>query len=175
AGHNIGYLHLQYVGSLLQMEVANIMPGDTVDVELNYTELLVPESGIYEFVYPTVVGPRYTGEGGQDIDYAAQAYTHEGESPGYAFDLHVELAAGMPISEISSPSHRISYSPQQQDEAIKIGLHPSESAAGNRDFILRYRPGGDGIQTGLMLFEGDEENFFLYMAQPPETVGQDDF
>ena len=30
-----------------------------VAVELKYTELLVPTGGVYEFMYPTVVGPRW--------------------------------------------------------------------------------------------------------------------
>ncbi|MEM6396633.1 MAG: VIT domain-containing protein [Bacteroidota bacterium] len=165
----------QHRPNVLQMQVANIMPGDTVDVELNYTELLVPESGVYEFVYPTVVGPRYTGEGGQDIDYADQAYTRKNRNPSYTFDLDINVDAGMPIREINSPSHRLTYTHPSEGTDIQIGLHPSESPCGNRDFILRYRPGGDGIQTGLMLFEGEDENFFLYMAQPPTELSDADF
>jgi Ca-activated chloride channel family protein len=46
--------------NVFQMNVANIMPGDLIVVELSYTELLVPTEGVYEFVYPTVVGPRYS-------------------------------------------------------------------------------------------------------------------
>ena len=46
--------------NVFQMNVANILPGDTIQVELNYTELLAPTDRIYEFVYPTVVGPRYS-------------------------------------------------------------------------------------------------------------------
>ena len=45
--------------NVFQMNVANILPGDEIKVELVYSELLVPERGVYEFVYPTVVGPRY--------------------------------------------------------------------------------------------------------------------
>ena len=48
--------------NVFQMNVANIMPGDVVKVILSYTEKLVPTEGTYEFVYPTVVGPRYAGE-----------------------------------------------------------------------------------------------------------------
>src|SRR5918995_7309116 len=48
--------------NVFSMNVANILPGDTVSVELSYTELLVPTAGIYEFVYPTVVGPRYSSQ-----------------------------------------------------------------------------------------------------------------
>ena len=46
--------------NVFTMNVANVMPGDTILVELKYTELLVPTDGMYEFVYPTVVGPRYS-------------------------------------------------------------------------------------------------------------------
>jgi Ca-activated chloride channel family protein len=40
--------------NVFSMSVANILPGDHVVVELQYNELLVPEAGVYQFVYPTV-------------------------------------------------------------------------------------------------------------------------
>jgi len=46
--------------NVFTMNVANIMPGDNVSIELHYTELITPVEGIYEFVFPTVVGPRYS-------------------------------------------------------------------------------------------------------------------
>src|SRR5688572_422798 len=46
--------------NVFTMNIANVLPGDTISVELKYTELLVPTDGVYEFVYPTVVGPRYS-------------------------------------------------------------------------------------------------------------------
>ena len=49
----------QHLPNVFQMNVANILPGDDVKVELRYTELLVPQAGNYQFVFPTVVGPRY--------------------------------------------------------------------------------------------------------------------
>jgi Ca-activated chloride channel family protein len=51
-----------------------------------------------------------------------------------------------------------------------ITLDGSEQYGGNRDFLLKYRLAGGKIETGLLLFEGDEENFFLLMVQPPERV-----
>ena len=50
--------------NVFQMNVANILPGDDIRVELRYTELLVPTDRVYEFVYPTVVGPRYSNQAG---------------------------------------------------------------------------------------------------------------
>src|SRR5215208_8223331 len=46
--------------NVFSMSLANIMPNDQVEIELRYTELLVPTDGLYEVVYPTVVGPRYS-------------------------------------------------------------------------------------------------------------------
>ena len=59
AGKNASLLEQQRP-NVFQMNVANIMPGDEIKVELKYTELLVPTDRVYEFVYPTVVGPRYS-------------------------------------------------------------------------------------------------------------------
>src|SRR4030095_3399248 len=32
---------------------------------------------------------------------------------------------------------------------------------------------GEQIASGLLLFQGADENFFLYVAQPPQRVGAD--
>ena len=45
--------------NVFTMDVANIMPGDTARIELHYTELVATTEGVCEFVFPTVVGPRY--------------------------------------------------------------------------------------------------------------------
>ncbi len=45
--------------NVFSMKLANVMPQDQIEIELRYTELLVPTDGLYEVVYPTVVGPRY--------------------------------------------------------------------------------------------------------------------
>jgi Ca-activated chloride channel family protein len=48
--------------NVFQMNVANILPGDEIKVQLKYTELLVPADRVYEFIYPSVVGPRYSNQ-----------------------------------------------------------------------------------------------------------------
>ena len=89
AGKNASLLE-QHRPNVFQMNVANIMPGDRIFVELRYTELLVPTDRIYEFVYPTVVGPRYAGakEGGSaSADrWVANPYLRQGERSATTFD-----------------------------------------------------------------------------------------
>src|SRR6185503_12514409 len=45
---------------------------------------------------------------------------------------------------------------------------------GNTDFILRYKLAGERIASGVLLYQGPDEGFFLVMAQPPERVAAAD-
>jgi len=162
--------------NVFQMNVANILPGDEIEVEMSYTELLVPEDGIYEFVYPTVVGPRYSetkAAGAPDTEkWVENPHLHEGEKAPYSFHLGLAVRSGMPIAKISSPSHEIEveYSGKKTAHVALKG----DGSGGNRDFVLRYSLAGKQIETGLLLYPGEEENFFLLMMEPPAKVGKRD-
>ena len=159
--------------NVFQMNVANIMPGDRIRIEMHYTELLIPDEGIYEFVYPTVVGPRYSNQVAATAPprekWVNNPYTHEGEDPLYSFALKCTLAAGMPVSEVICPSHKANIQFDGPADAV-ISLPEEEKNGGNRDFILRYRLAGDKIQSGVLLYPGKDESFFLAMIQPPKQV-----
>jgi len=172
AGKNAALLE-QSRPNVFTMNVANIMPGQTIEVELRYTELLVPESGVYEFVYPTVVGPRYSTvpeSGAPATDrFLASPYTHEGEAPTYGLDIRGTVTAGLPIRDVVCPSHVIGT--RFEDPArVRFQLGDTERDGGNRDFVLRYRLDGDRIQAGLLLRAGEDENEFLMMLEPPRRV-----
>lgn len=161
--------------NVFQMNVANILPGDEIKVELKYTELLVPTNRVYEFVYPTVVGPRYSNQPESSAPVSEQwiknPYHRQGEKPGVRFDLQVSLAAGLPIQDISCLSHKISTRYAKATQA-EITLDPLEAHGGNRDFLMRYRLDGQKIQSGLLLYEGEKENFFLLQMEPPRRIAQ---
>lgn len=159
--------------NVFQMNVANILPGDEIRVELSYTELLVPTEGTYTFVYPTVVGPRYAGKAGTASDtgetWVANPYTHAGETPASTFDLDLRLSAGMPIQRMACGTHKTSIAYDGKTEAT-LRLDPSEAHGGNRDVIVQYQLAGAQVQSGLLLDQGKDENTFLLMAQPPKRV-----
>ncbi len=156
--------------NVFQMNVANLMPGDRIEVVLRYTEMLIPENGIYAFVYPTVVGPRYSEstETGKD-QYVATPYQKSGEAPLYDFDMSIYLSAGLPIQNITSTTHKIGVN-YEGNQAAEILLDRSEKDGGNRDFILQYQLTGGEIESGMLLYEHQGENYFLTMVQPPKRV-----
>jgi len=79
------------------------------------------------------------------------------------------LRAGLSVQDITCPSHKtlINY---KGTNFASVSLDQSKKHEGNRDFILKYRLAGGKIGTGLLLFEGKDEKFFLLMLQPPKKV-----
>ncbi|MFO7657369.1 MAG: VIT domain-containing protein [Bacteroidales bacterium] len=161
--------------NVFQMQVANILPGDIIETEMKYTELIIPESAVYRFVFPTVVGPRYSNQTEQqepEDTWVSNPYLKEGETPNYTFGLKVTINAGMPVSAIKCVSHEIGVDYLDKSR-VNITLKDTEAFQGNRDFILQYKLSGNKIHTGVLLFEDVDENYFLAMVQPPQAVTAD--
>jgi Ca-activated chloride channel homolog len=156
--------------NVFKMKVAHILPGDRIEVALRYTELLIPENLTYQFVYPTVVGPRYAGNTGEqdpkENQWVSSPYFKEGQPAPAAFSFNLEINGGMAVQDVRSRTHKMKTTFNGPD-LVDLQLDPSEQDAANRDIIVDYRLAGGTIQTGLILHEGEHENFFLAMAQPP--------
>jgi Ca-activated chloride channel homolog len=158
--------------NVFSMNLANIMPQEQVEIELRYTELLIPTDNVYELVFPTVVGPRYASphnETNKQDGFVSTPYLREGQRPASALHISTKIFAGVPIYDLTCPSHQIQ--PQWLPRgAAQLTLDDSDPFQGNRDFVLRYRLAGEQISSGLLLYQGQDENFFLYMAQPSARV-----
>ncbi|HEY1374164.1 MAG TPA: VIT domain-containing protein [Candidatus Binatia bacterium] len=159
--------------NVFSMNVANILPRDNVEIELRYTELLVPTDKTYEFVYPTVVGPRYSSQPKEDAPETDQRvespYLPERTDPPTNFNITTRLSTGVPLQEIAVTSHDTDIRQESASRAT-VALIDPDTFSGNRDYILKFRLAGDEIQSGLMVYRGDDENFFLLMVQPPRKV-----
>ena len=159
--------------NVFSMSLANMMPGDQIEIELRYTELLVPTDGVYEVVFPTVVGPRYSSQQESSAPredlWVRSPYLHQGGVSTSSLHISSKISAGVPIRDLSCPSHQI-VAQWQSPSVAQMTLDDADAFQGNRDFIVRYRLAGEQIASGLLLYQGKDENFFLYMAQPPQRV-----
>ena len=144
------------------------MPGDRIEVELDYSELLVPEDATYELVYPTVVGPRYGGGADPEADrWIANPYLTEGEEgalplrpEGPRRDRHRAQGAGLPVAR----GGRGLRGPNRADVRLEA------AGGGNRDFVLRYRLAERADRDGRAAVAGrrpEREGFFAVMMEPP--------
>jgi Ca-activated chloride channel family protein len=185
AGHTATLLE-QWRPNVFQMNVANIQPGDEIQVEVGYVELLVPEERIYEFVFPTVVGPRYVRPGDTEAWTVSphgpgQQTTDQPRTPTPGHDLAVDVVvhSGIPIRQTTSPSHPLQVE-FPDPRTAHLWLPPSREAVGH-DLVLRYQLAGAQVESGLLLYPGggsgaagDKENYFLFTLQPPERVATED-
>src|SRR5687768_666660 len=103
--------------NVFSMSLANVMPQEQVEIELRYTELLVPTDSVYELVFPTVVGPRYPSTHSKKTEdgFVNTPYLREGQQSTSELHISTKIFAGVPIYNLSSPSHQIV--PQWQSPA----------------------------------------------------------
>ena len=163
--------------NVMQMAIANVLPGDEVAVDLRYTETIVPTDGTYRFVFPTVVGPRYNGGapvGGEAAEshkaegWIAQPTLKAGRKSNATFALSATLRSPLPIATVRSPSHALQVTGAGNRE-VRIAL-PADAAHADRDVVIDYTLAGPAIDAGLLVHEGPDEGYFLLLAQPPARV-----
>ncbi len=154
----------QHRPNVFQMNVANIMPGEEISVVMKYTEYIIPEEQEYTFVYPAVVGPRYTGE--KKENWAQQMYSSFKGKPSFDFDISINMQSSIPVAKVKCDTHHTSINQYNPGE-INLTLDKEKGFAGDRDFILKYSLSGDEIETGVKTFEKDGEHFFLCQMEAP--------
>jgi Ca-activated chloride channel family protein len=172
----------QHRPNVFQMAIANVMPGDEIAVELRYSELIVPVDGVYRFVYPTAVGPRYVSapqeEGAAQNapsparDAAiAHPFLRKGVAAAHTFEMNLRLAAPVPIQAVQSPSHAIAVEGAGSEANVKLA---PDRAHADRDVVVEYRLAGAHIDAGVLLQPGRDENFFMALVEPPARVAAAD-
>jgi Ca-activated chloride channel family protein len=162
----------QHRPNVFQMSIANVMPGDEIAVDLRYSETIVPTEGVYRFVYPTVVGPRYNGapdrESHRPEAWIAQPTLRGGIAPKSTFALALHVNGPVPVQELRSPTHHFSVE-GVGSRSVQASLGAA-AEHGDRDVVVEYRLAGAEIASGVLVHEGKDENFFVAMVEPPARV-----
>ena len=188
AGHTAALLD-QERPNIFTQSVANIPPNSKVEVTLYVLELLKYEGGTYEFSFPTVVGPRYIpGTAVNSPDRGTMADTTQvldaskisppvagvhtaDEHAGHDISFDVTLKAGVPIGDVESTSHKI-FADRTGPDTFHIKL-ADETVLPNKDFILKYKVAGLGINDAVLAHSDDEGGYFTLILQPPEQVSDE--
>jgi Ca-activated chloride channel family protein len=147
--------------------VANIGPGETVEVTIELQQVVRFTGGRFSLRFPMVVAPRY-GEGPGLAPPALPAAIINRNGPVNPFALHVDLAAGFPLGRVESPTHAIVVEAGPKFRyAVDLadGLAPADS-----DFVLEWTPAvGREPRAVLYSEEVDGETYALLMVMPPDA------
>jgi Ca-activated chloride channel family protein len=173
--------------NIFTQSVANILPGETIKITINYVETLKYEDGSYEFVFPMVVGPRYipgAPTGATGYGFAPDTYkvpdgskitpvpAPAGMRAGHDISLDVTLDAGVPIDALDSKTHDVSVE-RPDGRSARITLK-DQATIPNKDFILRYDVAGKKIEDAVLTHSTGTGGFFSLILQPPERVTAED-
>ena len=116
---------------LFTANLGNLMPGESVVIELEYAQLLRFEQGRIRLTVPTVIAQRYGDPQAKgrlkphetaDVDLLAE----------YAFSLRLRLLGAIARAQVSCPSHRISTA--LTNDGVDVVLE--RGGLLDRDFIL---------------------------------------
>jgi len=164
AGQNAALLD-QERPNVFTQSVANIMPGQPIEVEISYVQRLKYDGGQFEFTFPMVVGPRFLANT-PDANKLSPPRVSSKVRSGQTIGLSVNLNAGAPIQELSSQLHEVKTQRDGKGGA-KIELVNKEEIP-NRDFILKYRVAAGGIVSSVTSnFDPVKKGFFCLSVLPP--------
>jgi Ca-activated chloride channel family protein len=159
--------------NIFSTRVANIGPQETIVVELEYQETLRYSDGRFSLRFPMVVGPRYIPHGVADAARITPAVLRpqEGRAPVNPVSINVELDAGIPLAEISSPYHRVDV--KVLGEARREITLAEGSTPANRDFELRWTPRRESAPRLAWFTEKKGERYYaLLMLVPPVAAAE---
>ena len=186
SGRGAGLLDQQR-SNVFTTSVANIPPGETVEIAIEYQQAVRWSEGEFSLRFPTVVAPRYIpGEAidrerperatgwSPDTDQVADAslitppVVDNAPSGFNGLTLRVELDAGLALRGIDSPYHPIVVeqpAPRHYRVRLADGVVPAE-----RDFVLRWRPVlGEQPSAALFTETWEGHEYALLMLLPPRA------
>ena len=153
--------------NIFTTSVANIGPGETVEVEIEYQQTLRYDQGRYALRFPMVVGPRYVPKGVEDAARIVPAVLQQDESTGpiNPVTLRVALDTGTPVGVIASPYHPIEVT-RENGTKHRIALAGTNYA--NKDFDLAWTLApGRTPAAALFTEKKGERHYGLLMVVPP--------
>ncbi len=182
AGHTAALLE-QERPNIFTQSVANIAPGESIEVSIRYVQHLTFDAGTYEFVFPMVVGPRFmpgapTGHAGSgwspdttdvpDASRISPPIVGAGMRTGHDIDVEVIVDAGLPVLDVQTPTHAVDAF-ASSDGIVHLRLGERDRIP-NRDFVLRYAVGAETPRAAAFAAPGPEGEggVVSLMVQPPQ-------
>jgi len=158
--------------NVFQQSVANILPGESIEITIHFVQQLDYEDGGYEWAFPMVVGPRFipaqgTGSSGgtsPKVDADRLSAPVSAERTGNDITVSVTIDAGLPIQQVRSTSHDVRVE-RPSETSADIVLSPSKTLV-NKDFVLRYDVAGDAPETAFLAHRNGDDGYFMLLLQP---------
>jgi Ca-activated chloride channel family protein len=171
-------------------QVANIGPGETIVIQIEYQQAVHQDNGVFSFRFPMVVAPRYnpqpvvqTVDVNADTGYAAseeEIAPNKEKIAAPVLDprenakinpvtLSVNLKPGFPLEAVTSPFHKINITKTSNDIA-EVSLKTDEVPA-DKDFELSWKAAnGAAPKAGLFKESLNGKTYLMAFVTPPSVA-----
>ncbi|MDH5775304.1 MAG: marine proteobacterial sortase target protein [Nitrospirota bacterium] len=176
--------------NIFTTSVANIAPHAPITIDIEYQEVVRYDQGRFSLRFPMVVGPRYIPGQPHDIQEPPASPTGLGWAPNTnqvpdasritppvqhpshgllnPIALHIDLAPGMLLQKIESPTHPITIY-KQDTNAYQVSLQDASTYA-DRDFELIWTPlSSETPQASMFTEQHDGDTYVFLQLMPPTT------
>jgi len=156
----------QHRPNLFTTSAANINPGETIAIELEYLDEVSWDDGVFRLSFPLCFTPRFSppgvGHSGAEHAGPGAAGPRPVRPPAR---VRVRLRPGAPLDEIASASHRIRYDESAGDYRVRTD---EEVVVADRDFRLSWTPQlGPEPQSAVFVEKRPEASYALMLLFPP--------
>ncbi len=145
---------LEYTGQgIFKVRIFPIEPRSNKKVSISYREVLNPDNGMYEYIYPL-----------NTEKFSAK--------PVKNISIKVDLKTNKEIKNIYSPTHPIDVVNKDNHNAV-ISFE-EENTKPDIDFRLYYNTNNDDIGLSLLSYQtGKDDGYFLLTASPSFVIDDD--
>lgn len=162
--------------NLFQTAVANIGPGEEIEIEVRYWQPVAYRDGVFSLHLPLTLTPRYLPA--PETSFAMHAMANRPEAlpavagshgagsalpPSVVLTAHIE--PGLPLQRLVSPSHAVTVIAEDRSYRVTLANHAEHS---DRDFELRWEPvPSKAPRSAVFTDRIGGEDFAMLMLVPP--------
>jgi Ca-activated chloride channel family protein len=144
---------LEYVGrNMFRARVYPIPAKGEKRIRLSYTEVLTAEARVIKYNYPLNT-EKFSLHPIKDVS------------------VSVEIDSKIPVSNIYSPSHKVSIRKEGKGRA-RVSFE-AKNIRPDKDFTLYYSLSQDDIGLSFLNWQGSEEAYFMFLASPSYVSKQE--
>ncbi len=151
--------------NLFTASAANINPGESIEVFLEYLQEIDYDDGEFALSFPLTFTPRFATNAVGDADRVTPPFASAGSAAFPRAALTVRIDAGVPIERVVSDSHAIR---DFWDGNVLVVEPEDKTIPADRDFLLRWRPIlSEQPRPALFVEDRPEGRYVLVMLLPP--------
>jgi len=174
----------QQRSNLFTTSIANLGPGETVNVEIEYLETVIYDNGQFSLRFPLTLTPRYIpgaeqgrqGSGwSSDTDQVPDASLITppvvAASSDHAVTMRAEIDAGVPLKVIASRYHPVRVNTVSEAEGRYTVALAGTKVPMDHDLELVWRPVENAVARATLFREvKDGMPHYLLMVLPPDDL-----